>query len=177
MTKNWKNLQSKFFFTFFGAKIEIYLSLGLHKGRSSYRRNLHTSNENITSKLEFSSLLWVILALLDPANQNECRSVRIRIRVRVRIRNTNKNWLKNSAGRREIITVRGQSYVLRLSKYWPPPTPLSALRVCTLLRGGGHTRRVERGVNILEDARHSSVLYLYRILFGAGDPPRVWILS
>ncbi len=25
--------------------------------------------------------------------------------------------------------------------------------------GGGHTRRAVRGVNILEDARHSSVLY------------------
>jgi hypothetical protein len=47
--------------------------------------------------------------------------------------------------RREIITVRSQSYVLRLQKYWPPPppTPLSAR---PLLRGGGHTRRVEKGV-------------------------------
>jgi hypothetical protein len=35
--------------------------------------------------------------------------------------------------RREIKTVRGQSYVLRLPKY------------CPLLRGG-HTRRVERGM-------------------------------
>jgi hypothetical protein len=26
--------------------------------------------------------------------------------------------------------------------------------------GGGHTRWVERGVNILEDARHCSVLYI-----------------
>jgi hypothetical protein len=46
-----------------------------------------------------------------------------------------------------------------------PPTPLSARRVLreedTLAgwRGGS-------GINILEDARHSSVLYLYRILFG-----------
>ncbi len=37
----------------------------------------------------------------------------------------------------------------------PPPPPL--------VGGGGHTRWVERGVggvNILEDARHSSVFYL-----------------
>jgi hypothetical protein len=66
--------------------------------------------------------------------------------------------------RREIITVRGQSYVWRLTKFWPP-TPLTAQRVCTplfvpLVRGedtlagwGGGW-----GVNILEDARHSSVL-------------------
>ncbi len=33
--------------------------------------------------------------------------------------------------RREIITVRGQSYASRLPKYWPP-TPLSARRVCTV---------------------------------------------
>jgi hypothetical protein len=52
------------------------------------------------------------------------------------------------------------------------PHPLSARPVCVhpplLLRGGGHTRQGERGVgvNILEDARHSLVLYLYQILFG-----------
>ncbi len=40
--------------------------------------------------------------------------------------------------RREIITVRGQSYVSRLPKYWPP-IPLTARRVCTprLCWGGG----------------------------------------
>ncbi len=51
--------------------------------------------------------------------------------------------------RREIITVRGQSYVSRLPKYWPPPTPLSARRLCTpafVWGGGGHTRRAEMGV-------------------------------
>ncbi len=76
-----------------------------------------------------------------------------------------------TAERREIITVRGQSYVLRLPKYWPP-TPLSAPRLCTpppLLRGEDTLARWRRGlgVNILEDARHSSVHYLYRILFAA----------
>jgi hypothetical protein len=33
--------------TFFGSKTAIYLSLGLHNGRSSYRRSLHHSKENI----------------------------------------------------------------------------------------------------------------------------------
>ena len=71
--------------------------------------------------------------------------------------------------RREIITVRGPSYVLRLPKYWPP-TPLSARRLCTpRLCCGGRTHSPGGeggwGVNILEDARHSSVLYLHRILF------------
>ncbi len=43
--------------------------------------------------------------------------------------------------------------------------PLTARRVCTspaIGGGGGHTRWVERGwgVNILEDARHCSVLFI-----------------
>jgi hypothetical protein len=45
------------------------------------------------------------------------------------------------------------------------PHPLTSRRVCTpplLVRVGGHTRWVERGWggNILEDARHCSVLYI-----------------
>jgi hypothetical protein len=67
------------------------------------------------------------------------------------------------------------------------PHPLTAGRVCfpRLWRGGGHTHWVERGwgVNILEDARHSSVLYICkyfvslpfvstatRVVEGAGGP-------
>jgi hypothetical protein len=48
-----------------------------------------------------------------------------------------------------------------------PPPPLTAWRVCTPFgAGGGHTRWVERrwGVNILEDARHSSVLYICKYI-------------
>jgi hypothetical protein len=49
MSTNWreKNLQLKKFKIFFWSKIAIYLSLGLHKGRPSYRRSLQPSNENI----------------------------------------------------------------------------------------------------------------------------------
>jgi hypothetical protein len=75
----------------------------------------------------------------------------------------------NTVRRRENITVRGQSYVLRLPNIDPPPP--SPPRECVppaFVAGGGHTRRVGGGgVNIFEDARHSSVLYLYRILFAA----------
>jgi hypothetical protein len=62
-------------------------------------------------------------------------------------------------------TVRGQSKVWRLPKYLTPH-PLTAWRVCTpppaFGAGGGQTRWVERGwgFNILEDARHCSVLYI-----------------
>jgi hypothetical protein len=48
----------------------------------------------------------------------------------------------------------------------PPPSPPGECVPPAFVAGGGHTHRVERGVNILEDARHSSILYLYRILFG-----------
>ncbi len=44
------------------------------------------------------------------------------------------------------------------------PHPLTAWRVCTVFgAGGGHTPWVDRGrgwLNILEDPRHSSVLYI-----------------
>jgi hypothetical protein len=41
----------------------------------------------------------------------------------------NSNCFTLKGTRRESITVRGQTYVSRLPKYWPP-TPLSARRVC-----------------------------------------------
>jgi hypothetical protein len=37
----------KFLFYFFDKKITIYLSLGLHKGRPSYRRSLHPPKEKV----------------------------------------------------------------------------------------------------------------------------------
>jgi hypothetical protein len=52
----------------------------------------------------------------------------------------------------------------------PPPSPSGECVPPPRLCYGGrtHSPRVERGVGvkILEDARHRSVLYLYRILFG-----------
>jgi hypothetical protein len=58
-----------------------------------------------------------------------------------------------------------------INSYYPPPPspPGECVPLAFSLRGGGPTLagwRGGRGVNILEDARHSSVLYLYRILFG-----------
>ncbi len=56
---------------FFGSKITIYLSLGLHKRRPSYRRSLQLSKEKEHPALQnmkflnFFLLLWVIFALLD----------------------------------------------------------------------------------------------------------------
>jgi hypothetical protein len=48
MTKNLKKITAVIFFIFFGRKkIAIYVSLGLPKGRPSYRRSLQPSKENI----------------------------------------------------------------------------------------------------------------------------------
>ncbi len=51
----------------------------------------------------------------------------------------------------------------------PPSPPGECLPPPPLLRGEDTLagRRGGWGVNVLEDARHSSVLYLYRILFGS----------
>jgi hypothetical protein len=43
----------------------------------------------------------------------------------------------------------------------PIPSPPGECVPSAFVAGGGHTRRVGRGVNILEAARHSSVLYTY----------------
>jgi hypothetical protein len=55
---------------FYKSKTTIYLSLGLHKERPSYRRSLQLSKEAIQHlKHELSKfflLLWVTFALLDP---------------------------------------------------------------------------------------------------------------
>jgi hypothetical protein len=61
------------FVFFFWSKIAIYLSLGLHKGRPSYRRSLQPSKENIQHIKRWNLLfnncflfLCAIFALLDP---------------------------------------------------------------------------------------------------------------
>jgi hypothetical protein len=48
MTKHWKKITAEKKITFFwGSKTTIYLSLGLHKERSSYRRSLQLLKEAI----------------------------------------------------------------------------------------------------------------------------------
>jgi hypothetical protein len=74
-----KNYSWKKINFFFGSKTTIYLSLGLHKGRPSYRRSLQPSKENIQhfkKILYFFLFFWVIFALLDPVPdpQFECGS-------------------------------------------------------------------------------------------------------
>jgi hypothetical protein len=60
---------------FFGSKISIYLYLGLQKEPPSYRRSLYPSKETSSkSKLESSSSLWVVLALLDLDLYSQCGS-------------------------------------------------------------------------------------------------------
>jgi hypothetical protein len=65
-----KNLQLKVNLIFF-SKNGIYLSLGLHKGRPSYRKKpsaLKRENPAIQNMkfLNFLLFLWIISGLLDP---------------------------------------------------------------------------------------------------------------
>ncbi len=74
-----KNAAENVFYIFFRSKIVIYLSLGLHKGRLSYRRSLQPSKENIQNfkKIKiynFFQFLWVMFALLDPGPDCESGS-------------------------------------------------------------------------------------------------------
>jgi hypothetical protein len=49
----------------FWSKIAIYLSLGLHKGRSSYKRSLRPSKENIQQFKTWNFSNFLIFSLLD----------------------------------------------------------------------------------------------------------------
>jgi hypothetical protein len=67
MTKNWKKFTAEKNLDFFKSKIAIYLSLGLLKDvRATGEAFVPRKRTSSISKLELSSLLWVILALLDP---------------------------------------------------------------------------------------------------------------
>jgi hypothetical protein len=90
MNKNWKKFTAEKKILFWIKKNSIYLSLGLHKGRPSYRRSLQLKREHPALQnmkfLDYFLLLWVIFALLDPdpdqlalLNQDP---------IRIRIRNT-----------------------------------------------------------------------------------------
>ncbi len=79
MTKNWKKVTAKKKLHFFYIKnYNLYLSLGLHKERPSYRRSLQLSKEAIqhfkTWTFKKFLLLWVIFALLDPDPDSESGS-------------------------------------------------------------------------------------------------------
>jgi hypothetical protein len=60
MKKNFTKFKAENFYIFFWSKIAIYLSIGLHKGRPSYRRSLQSSKENI-QHFKTWNILWVIL--------------------------------------------------------------------------------------------------------------------
>jgi hypothetical protein len=74
MTKNWKKVYNwkKFLNKFFLSKIAIYLSLGLHKGRPSYRRSLQPSKENQHLKTwNFFTFLYFCRSLCPPGSGSE----------------------------------------------------------------------------------------------------------
>ncbi len=64
-----QKLRKKYIWIFFWSKIAIYLSLGLHKGRPSYRRSLQPSKENIQhiNLFNFFLFLWVKIKVHAPS--------------------------------------------------------------------------------------------------------------
>ncbi len=58
MTKNWKKFTAEIDFTYI-FMIKNLLSLGLHKGRPSYRRSLHPSKENIYQFKFWPFWIWI----------------------------------------------------------------------------------------------------------------------
>ncbi len=104
---------------------------------------------NPSSGIELQTFnMYVLIQLLKPRSSGQMRNTYMHIyRTCHALSKKLKKVVWILAERREIITVRGQSYVSRLPKYWPP-IPLSARRVVlpTQQRRGVHTRREERGM-------------------------------
>jgi hypothetical protein len=74
-----KKKKSRHFFLLFLTNIAIKFSLALHKGRTSYKRSLQLSKENIQhfkkmKIINFFLFLWVIFALLEPDPDPDCES-------------------------------------------------------------------------------------------------------
>ncbi len=69
---------------FFWSKTTIYLSLGLHKGRPSYRRNLQSSKRtSSTSKPGNSVLFSIFVGHFCPPGSGSGSAVWMRIRIRI----------------------------------------------------------------------------------------------
>ncbi len=72
MTNKQKKLTAEKKLIFFGSKTTIYLSLGIHKGRPSYKRSHQLSKENINMQfLNFFYFCGSCFALLDPDPDSE----------------------------------------------------------------------------------------------------------
>ncbi len=91
--KKKKKIRLKFFMIFFWSKFTIYLSLGLHKERPSYRWSLQLSKEIIHHFKEWK--LSIFFSFLEGSFLPSW--IRIQIRIRIRIHNTGSNcsviWL------------------------------------------------------------------------------------
>ncbi len=78
MTKNCKKIQLKIFFIF-GQKTIIYLSLGLHKERPSYRRSLQLSKEAIQHFKTWTLKKITVVGDFCPPGSRSGFRIRIRI--------------------------------------------------------------------------------------------------
>ncbi len=80
-----KNLQMKKCIIIFLSKIAIYLSLGLHKGRPSYRKILQPSKKNIHhfKKHDISNFFYIFVCNFCPSGSGSGSGFLIRIWIRI----------------------------------------------------------------------------------------------
>ncbi len=89
MTTNWKKFTAGKKLNFFGWKTTIYLSLGLHKGRPSYKRSLQLSKENI---LHFKTWNFLFFPTFVGHFCHPGAGSGFRIRIRIRIHRP--DWIR-----------------------------------------------------------------------------------
>ncbi len=84
--QNWNKFTAGKNLIFFLSEIPIYLSLGLHKGRSSYRRSLQLTKENIQHFKKYNFLTFSIFVghFCPPGSDSGSGSTDLWIRIQSR---------------------------------------------------------------------------------------------
>ncbi len=121
----WPNIDKKLLLkktlNLFVSKTTIYLFLGIHKGRPSYRRSLQPSKENIQylKTWKFWTFFYFCGSFLPSwirVRIQQLKLMRIRIRIRIRIRNPAKKYCPRYINR------QSARLFLQSSELGPPTT-------------------------------------------------------
>jgi hypothetical protein len=97
ITKDWNKFTAEKKIIFIWSNIAFYLSLGLHKGRPSYIRSLHPSEENI-SHFKITWIFFPFVGLFGPpgSGSRSSRPKWMRIRIRNTAQESTNSWLERS---------------------------------------------------------------------------------
>jgi hypothetical protein len=95
--QNLEQIYSRKKIIFIWSNIAFYLSLGLHKGRPSYIRSLHPSEENI-SHFKITWIFFPFVGLFGPpgSGSRSSRPKWMRIRIRNTAQESTNSWLERS---------------------------------------------------------------------------------